>query len=61
MKTKNPHCLDGTTSYLIQAFARVGKTSAIQLSSDPLHQDPRESNESTTNRSAASREASHDD
>lgn len=61
MKTNRPHCLDGTTSYQIQSFARVGKTSAIQLSSDPVHQDPRESDESTTSRSTASQEASHDD
>lgn len=61
MKTSRPHCLEDTTPCQIQGFARVGKTSAIQLSSDPVHQSPRESDESTTNRSAASREASHDD
>lgn len=61
MKTNRPHCLEGTTPCQIQGFARVGKTNTIQLSSDPVHQDPRESDESTTNRSTASREASHDD
>lgn len=61
METKRPHCLEGTTPYQVQGFARVGKTKVIQLSSDPVHQDPHESDESTTNRSTASREASHDD